>query len=76
MFRFENDQPLRAFADIAVNDVLLIKSIRVVNGSGGLFVSMPREKAKDNKWYDSVRCLTGEVRNQITEEVLRAYQEG
>ena len=61
--------------DIVVNDVLLIKGVRVMDGKKGLFVSMPREQAKDKKWYDTIRCLTQEVRDQITEVVLSAYKE-
>ena len=75
MYRFETDRPLKAFADIIVNDALLIKGVRVMEGKEGLFVSMPREQAKDKKWYDTIRCLTEEVRDQITEEVLTCYNE-
>jgi len=76
MYRFESDRPLKAFADIIVNDALLIKGIKVLEGKNGLFVSMPQEQAKDKKWYDSVRCLTQDVREQITEVVLSVYKEG
>lgn len=76
MYRFESDRPLKAFADIIVNDALLIKGIKVLEGKNGLFVSMPQEQAKDKKWYDSVRCLTKDVREQITEVVLSVYKEG
>ena len=75
MYRFETDRPLKAFADIIVNDVLLIKGVRVMAGKQGLFVSMPREQSKDQKWYDTIRCLTQEIRDQITNEVLAAYQQ-
>ena len=75
MYRFETDRPLKAFADIVVNDALLIKGVRVMDGQKGLFVSMPREQSKDKKWYDSVRCLTKEIRDQITEVVLSTYKE-
>ena len=75
MYRFETDRPLKAFADIVINDALLIKGVQVLDGKNGLFVSMPREQAKDKKWYDTIRCLTQEVRDQITEVVLSAYKE-
>lgn len=73
--RFETDRPLKAFADIVVNGALLIKGVMVMDGKKGLFVSMPREQGKDAKWYDTIRCLTREVREQITETVLTAYKE-
>ena len=75
MYRFETDRPLKAFVDIVVNNVLLIKGIMVMDGKKGLFVSMPREQAKDKKWYDSIRCLTQDLREQITEVVLSVYNE-
>lgn len=75
MYRFETDRPLKAFVDIVVNDALLIKGVRIMEGKQGLFVSMPREEAKDKKWYDTIRCLTTEVRDQIQETCLEAYNE-
>ena len=73
--KLSSNQSLKAFADITVNDALLIKGVRVLNGKNGLFVTMPQDQGKDNKWYDVVRCLNQEVRQQITDEVLTAYQE-
>lgn len=75
MYKFETDRPLKAFADIVINDVLLIKGVRIMDSSKGLFVSMPREQAKDSKWYDTIRCLTEEVRDDITKAVLDVYNE-
>lgn len=75
MYRFETDRPLKAFADITVNDAILIKGVRVMEGKDGLFVAMPREQASDERWYDTVRCLTDEVKNKITDRVLTVYSE-
>jgi stage V sporulation protein G len=75
MYRFESDRPLKAFVDIVIEDALLIKGVKILEGKSGLFVSMPQEQAKDKKWYDSVRCLTMEVRDQITQAVLNVYNE-
>ena len=76
MYRFESERPMKALADIVVGDSLLIKGIKVVNGKNGLFVSMPQEQSKDKKWYDSIRCLTTECRDEITKVVLAAYNDG
>jgi stage V sporulation protein G len=75
MYRFGTHRPLKAFADIIIEDCILIKGVKVLEGKNGLFVSMPQEQAKDRKWYDTVRCLTQDVREQITEKVLEAYTE-
>jgi len=67
------DKNLRAFVDIEVNDSLLVKGLRVINGTGGLFVKMPRQRGKDDKWYETVRTLTPAVKDKISETVLAAY---
>lgn len=73
--RINNSDFLKAFADIVVNDALLIKGLKVLERRDGLMVAMPSEQAKDNKWYDSVRCLDETVKEQIKETVLEAYRE-
>jgi stage V sporulation protein G len=64
---------LRAYVDIIVNDTLLIKGLRVIEGKKGLFVSLPQEPGKDNKWYEIVRCLDKNLRTQISDVVMSAY---
>ena len=73
--KLPNGKSVKAFADINVNDALLIKGLRVMDGKKGIFVTMPREQStKDKKWYDTVRCLTKEVRQAISGKVLEAYE--
>jgi stage V sporulation protein G len=71
--RLPEGNKVKAFVDLGVNDVLLIKGIRVVDGKEGLFVSMPSEQGKDDRWYERVRCLNKEVKGLIIRKVLDAY---
>ena len=73
MHRLADDSRVRAFVDISINDLLLIKGLKVVQGEKGLFVSMPQEQGKDKRWYDQVRCMNREIFGTITEKVLEAY---
>jgi len=72
--RENRERGLKAFADISINESLLIKGLRVVSGAHGEFVSMPQEKSSDGKWYDTVRCMNNNVKEQISDIVLYAYQ--
>lgn len=76
MSRLDGEGTGRAFCDVAVAEAVLIKGIKVVEGKNGLFVSMPRQQGKDGGWYDTVVPLSKEVRQQISEAVLSAYQVG
>jgi stage V sporulation protein G len=64
---------IKAFADIEISGAILVKGVQVLDGKNGLFVSMPRQKGKDNKWYETVRPMTPEVKNKVASVVLEAY---
>jgi stage V sporulation protein G len=74
MHRLEGEGSLKAFVDVALNESLLLKGLRVVEGRNGLFVSMPREKGRDNRWYEMVHPLSKEVKEDIASIILEAYQ--
>ena len=77
VYKMENkeDNNLKAFVDINVCDAVLIKGLRVLsNKEGGLFVAMPSHKAQDGKYYETVKLLTDEAKQELQEVVLAAYQ--
>ncbi|NTV30046.1 MAG: hypothetical protein HGA80_08215 [Candidatus Omnitrophica bacterium] len=75
MYRLPDAGSLKAFADVAVNDALVIKGIRVVSGKKGLFVSMPQEQGKDNKWYDQVVCKNASIYEEFSNHVIEHFQQ-
>lgn len=78
MYRMAGETSTRAFADVSVGGVVMVKGLRVVRGSKGLFVGMPRKPGRDGNWYDTVRPLTKEARASLVSTVLEAFgkQEG
>lgn len=72
--KFENEGALKAFCDVTVSNLVLIKGIRVVEGKCGPFVSMPRQLSKNGKWYDSVVPLSQEIKRQLHRTVLEAFK--
>ena len=71
--RLPQDSRIKAFVDLGINDSLLIKGVRIVQGKKGLFVSMPVEQGKNERWYERVRCLNQDVRSLVAQKVLEAY---
>jgi len=71
--RIEGQNRIKAFVDVSINDALLIKGLRIVEGNKGLFVSMPVEQGRNEKWYERVRCLNKSIRDEIANAVLTAY---
>jgi len=73
LHRLEGDSKTKAFADIAIGD-FIVKGLRVVSGPKGVFLSMPREKSKDGKWYDNFYGATDEAKQALQELVLSEFE--
>ncbi len=73
--RVENSETLKAFADIVLNNVIVVKGFKVINSRRGMFVSAPQEKGRDNMFYETIRCLRPEVKEKISFAIMSAYNE-
>ena len=74
MVVFNGEGSLKAFCDLAIGEMFLIRGVRVIEGKQGLFVSMPRQQGKDGKWYETVAMLSKEVNTEVKKVVLEEYQ--
>ncbi|MBI3601469.1 MAG: septation protein SpoVG family protein [Candidatus Omnitrophica bacterium] len=75
-FHFLDDSNyIKAFADVLVDDVLLIKGCRVIKGEKGPFVSFPTNQGKDGKYYKIVDSKEKEFVAQFQESVLKQFEE-
>ena len=70
----ESKTNTKAFASISVNDLIAINSIRVVEGSKGLFVTMPQYKNNEGEYKDIAFPMSKELRQQISSEILAEYE--
>ena len=66
----------RAYADITIDNCLLLKGLRVVEATrGGLFVALPTQRGRDGRYHDLVVPLDAETREYIRTAVLEAFQQ-
>lgn len=64
---------LKAFCDVAVGHLVVIRGVRVVEGRQGLFVSLPRQQSQAGRWHHSVVPLTKEAQAHLSRTVLDSY---
>lgn len=74
MTRLNGESSLKAFVDVSFAGVFIVRGIKVIEGTNGLFVGMPREKGKDGKWYNIAYPITKEFKELLSELVLKAYE--
>ena len=73
IFPFQGNGTLKAYASLTIEDQVVVRGIRVIEGRNGLFASMPSRKWKD-EYYDIFFPITAEMREVIQEKVIEAYQ--
>jgi len=69
----ESEGSLKAFADITIENALVVKGLKVMTGRNGDFVSMPSRKMPNGEYKDQVFALNKEFRQNIQESVLAEY---
>ena len=67
---------LKAFAKVTFGHELEVKGFKIIEGSKGLFVGLPSEKSKDDKYYPTVYINSDELYQDLQTEVLAAYNGG
>jgi stage V sporulation protein G len=74
IFLVNNEERLKAYATITIDNVFLIRDLRIINGTTGLFVAMPSRKIKDGTYKDIAHPLNSETRQMIETKVLSEYE--
>jgi stage V sporulation protein G len=70
-----NEDKLKAYATITLDNAFLIRDLKVIKGHTGLFVAMPAKKRKDGVFRDIAHPLNQSMRDHLEELVLKAFQE-
>ena len=68
------DDKLRAFASIILNNAFVVKDLKVIEGNSGRFVAMPSRRGKDGIFHDIAHPLNQDMRDTIEKVVLEAYE--
>lgn len=70
-----NEERLKAYVSITLNDCFVVRDLKVIKGNSGLFVAMPSKKRKDGQFKDIAHPLNQEVRDMIEQKVFDAYEQ-
>jgi len=74
VFPVSAEERLKAYATITIDRVFLIRDLRVISGTNGLFVAMPSRKMKDGTFRDIAHPLNSETRQMVESRVLAEYE--
>ncbi len=66
-------EQLKAFATITIDDCLVVRDLKVIQGENGLFVAMPSRRMRDGSFKDMAHPLNDATRKMIEHRVLDEY---
>lgn len=75
-----NQDPLKAFASITLDNCFVVHDLRVIKTKGKTFVAMPSKKIKDGNrmgdtYKDIAHPIKPETRSLIEKAVLEKYEQ-
>jgi stage V sporulation protein G len=72
---FPIEEPkLKAYVTITFDNCFVIRDLKIIEGTSGLFVAMPSKRRKDGSFKDIAHPLNAETRNLLERAVLDEYE--
>lgn len=68
-----DNEKLKGYATIIFDDCFVVRDLKVIQGTNGMFVAMPSKKTKDGTYRDTAHPLNNETRDMIESAVLGEY---
>lgn len=72
--RLKDEPKWKGVASVTFDECFVVHDVKIIEGEGGLFVSMPSKKTPEGKHKDICHPIVTDTRNEIKEAVLEAYK--
>jgi stage V sporulation protein G len=74
IFPVEEDQ-LKAFVSIILDGCFVVSDIKIIEGTHGLFVSMPSKRRKNGTFRDIAHPLDSATRRRFEQQIIAKFRE-
>jgi stage V sporulation protein G len=68
------EEKLKAYVSIVLDECFLVSDLKVIHGPNGLFISMPSKRKKNGEFKDIAHPLNRETREQMEKRILQEYE--
>jgi len=72
--KYDGESKTKAFFDMETEEGIVIKGFTLVEGSNGLFASVPSHKGKDEKYYENI-IMSKEQKKELNDLAVAKYNE-
>ena len=68
-----DEEKLKAYITIVLDNCFVVRDLKIISGTAGLFVAMPSKRRKDGTFKDIAHPLNQGTRAVMEKKVLDAY---
>lgn len=69
------EERLKAFASVTFDDSFVVRNMKIIEGTKGVFLGMPTRKMSDGSYKDMVHPINQEFRKYLEDNIIKAYQD-
>lgn len=69
-----DEEKLKAYVTITLDNCFVIRDLKVIHGTTGLFIAMPAKKRKDGTYKDIAHPLNADTRLKMERVILMEYE--
>jgi stage V sporulation protein G len=69
-----SEEKLRAYVTVTLDHCFVVRDLKVIHGTSGLFVAMPAKRRKDGTFKDIAHPLNAETRERFERAILAEYE--
>ena len=70
-----DDDKLKAFASITLDNAIVVRGLKIIEGASGTFIAMPSRQRKDGTYQDVAHPINRQTREWLENCVIGAYKE-
>jgi stage V sporulation protein G len=68
-----DEEKLKAYITIVLDNCFVVRDLKIISGTTGLFVAMPSKRRKDGSFKDIAHPLNQSTREVMEKTILDAY---
>lgn len=68
------EEKLKAYVTITLDGCFVIRDLKVIHGTAGLFIAMPAKRRKDGSYKDIAHPLNTDMRERMERTILGEYE--
>lgn len=68
-----DEEKLKAYITIVLDNCFVVRDLKIISGTAGLFVAMPSKRRKDGTFKDIAHPLNQGTRATMEKRILDAY---